>query len=149
MTQLLKKERKLYSDVYLEADINGDGYLNMDELCVLCKTLGFTMTKDRVYGLFKALDTDRNQRVTLDEFLAVMPAIEPRERLCARMRRLFRSLDKNNDCVISEEELTGVLHSDGVPLTTSEIKDVISMVDRNSDGKLNYEEFLRLMRQTK
>ncbi|XP_048243925.1 16 kDa calcium-binding protein-like [Haliotis rufescens] len=145
MTQLLQKERKLYSEIFLDSDKNGDGYLNMEELRALCKTLGFNLDKDRIYRLFNDLDKDANKRVTLDEFLAAMPAIEPRKRLSARMRRLFQSLDKNEDKKISPEELSGVLQSDGVPLSTTEINDLISEVDRNGDGKLDYEEFLELL----
>ncbi|XP_046576790.1 calmodulin-like [Haliotis rubra] len=103
------------------------------------------MSPARVAALFTSLDTDKNSRVTLDEFLVAMPTIPPKERKCANLRRLFRSLDTNKDGVLSVDELSHVMASAEVPLSREETMQLIAQVDQDGDNQLNYEEFLELM----
>ncbi|XP_067661252.1 calmodulin-like protein 5 [Haliotis asinina] len=145
MAHLTKQERARYTKVFLEVDENGDGCLNVSELGALCSVLGYRMSPKRVANLFKSLDTDKNARVTLDEFLVAMPTVPPKERKCANLRRLFRSLDKNKDGVLSVDELSHVMESAEVPLSREETMQLIAQVDRDGDNQLNYEEFLELV----
>ncbi|XP_071088233.1 calmodulin-like protein 5 [Haliotis cracherodii] len=145
MSHLTKQEREKYIKMFLGVDSNGDGCLNMPEVGALCSALGYRMSRSRIVALFNSLDTDKNSKVTLDEFLAAMPSIAPTERKCANIRRLFRSLDTNKDGVLSVDELSRVMATADTPLSREETMQLIAQVDRNGDNKLDYEEFVELM----
>lgn len=63
---------------------------------------------------------------------------------------MFRKADVNKDGVLTADELHLALSSaaeEGVePLPMSEVERLISAIDVNGDGKLDYEEFLLLIK---
>ena len=67
-----------------------------------------------------------------------------------QIRQLFRAADKNKDGVLSPEELKKLWNlapSDETTnqLTENEMDDMISSIDTNEDGRIDYEEFLRML----
>ncbi|XP_067661251.1 uncharacterized protein [Haliotis asinina] len=145
MAHLTLSERELYTKVFLKFDTNGDGWLNMGEFSDLCKTLGHKITQSQIQSLFNSLDTDKNSKVTLDEFLAVMPQLSPTERKCANLRRLFEKADRDKDGLLSADELSRIVSSGDSPLSEDEAMRLIAKVDKNGDNKLDYKEFLQLV----
>ncbi|XP_071087909.1 calmodulin-4-like [Haliotis cracherodii] len=146
MSHLSAKDRDIYIKVFLAADVNKDGYLNMEEVNGLFKELGYKLEREQVYALFAKLDTDQNYKITLDEFLAAMEPIERKEREGAHLRRLFHALDANKDGLLSPDELHVLLQSAasecGVEVPKSTAEQIVKELDVSGDGKLNFEEFL-------
>ena len=60
------------------------------------------------------------------------------------MRRTFQNMDKDNDGILSEKELLDGLRHAGYDITKGQVKKVIADIDRNSDGLVQFEEFLQL-----
>ncbi|XP_048244240.1 calmodulin-4-like [Haliotis rufescens] len=145
MAHLTQSERERYTKLFLRVDTNGDGWLNLTELSVLCEVLGYKLDQSKIQSLFTSLDTDKNLKVTLDEFLAAMPKIEPKERKCANLRRLFTLADTNKDGLLSADELSRILTTGDTPLAEDKAKRLIARVDKDGDHQLDYEEFLKLI----
>ena len=57
--------------------------------------------------------------------------------------------DVNGDGWISRDELRTVMHNLGERLSEQELDDMIREADLNGDGKVNYEEFVRMWMQQK
>lgn len=55
------------------------------------------------------------------------------------MQYIFRVFDKNNDGLISSNELRHVMTSLGERLTEEEVDDMIKEADLDGDGQVNYE----------
>ena len=53
--------------------------------------------------------------------------------------------DRDGDGLISEEELRLTMNNLGEPLTEDEVKSMIAEADLDGDGKINFQEFSRLM----
>ncbi|XP_071088358.1 uncharacterized protein [Haliotis cracherodii] len=145
MAHLTQSEREQYTKLFLRVDTNGDGWMNLAELSVLCEVLGYKLDQSKIQSLFNSLDTDKNLKVTLDEFLAAMPQIEPKERKCANLRRLFTMADTNKDGLLSADELSRILTTGDTPIAEDKAKRLIARVDKDGDQKLDYEEFLKLI----
>ncbi|XP_067660381.1 calmodulin-4-like [Haliotis asinina] len=150
MNQLTLKQLQMYTKMFKEVDLNHDGRLNRSEVKGLCVELGFDYDDSQVKQLFSELDKDKSGDVTLDEFLSAMQPITKEEKRCATFRRMFRRMDLNKDGFLSVSELHGALSSvvgEGEePLSAQEVKDMIAQVDINGDDRLDYEEFLLLMK---
>lgn len=58
----------------------------------------------------------------------------------------FRQFDKNGDGVLSAQELKTVMASLGSPLTDTDIEAMIRLADANGDGRVDYEEFVRMVK---
>ena len=63
----------------------------------------------------------------------------------ADYRDAFSLFDKDGDGTITAAELTKVMESLGKDATPMEIQDMIDNADVNCDGKIEFEEFVRMM----
>ena len=63
------------------------------------------------------------------------------------LRQAFRIFDKNRDGFIEAKELRWVTTTLGQRLTNEEIDAFMTEADLDGDGKLNYDEFVRMMTQ--
>ena len=61
-------------------------------------------------------------------------------------KEAFSVFDKDGDGTIAFEELGTVMRSLGKPQTERNLKEIFKNVDVNNDGKINFEEFLAMVR---
>ena len=61
------------------------------------------------------------------------------------LNKAFKIFDKENTGYISAAELRGVMTTLGEKLTDEEIEDLIKEADIDSDGMINYHEFVKMM----
>jgi calcium-binding protein CML len=59
-------------NVFLEADIDGSGFLSVDELYVAVRKVGAEVELNDIIDLMSELDVDRNGQLDIDEFIALM-----------------------------------------------------------------------------
>ena len=57
----------------------------------------------------------------------------------------FKVFDKNNDGFIAMEEMKQVMDNLGQHLTDQELEETIRECDMNGDGKVDYNEFVKMM----
>ncbi|KAF5401359.1 hypothetical protein PHET_05066 [Paragonimus heterotremus] len=138
----LEKLRRAFS-VY---DKNGDGEIDTFELTSVLRMLGKNPSPAEVAEIMKRVDKDRSGTINFPEFLAMMLQKKKYCQLDADLRTSFQYYDKNKDGYICIEELRSVLGKHPGPLSQVDINMLIQEVDRDGDGRLNYEEFLTLMR---
>ena len=60
----------------------------------------------------------------------------------------FRMFDKNRDGYVDAKELKNVTATLGEALSQAEIDDFMREADVDGDGRLNYDEFVKMMLQT-
>ena len=60
----------------------------------------------------------------------------------------FRQFDKNGDGYISKEEFNSVMKNtkSGLKLSDSDIQEMVQEADTDQDGKINYQEFVELLK---
>ena len=63
------------------------------------------------------------------------------------LKEAFKIFDKNRNGYIEAKELKQVTTTLGSQLTDEEFEDFWREADINNDGKLDYEEFIKMMRQ--
>lgn len=63
------------------------------------------------------------------------------------LQKAFREFDKDGNGYISRDELIQVMHSQGDELTDEEIDGMIKTADQDKDGRVDYREFVAMMKQ--
>lgn len=61
------------------------------------------------------------------------------------LRDAFNAFDKNQDGVISAEELCNMMKQLGEKITLQEAQNMIAEADNDNDGVVNFDEFLYMM----
>ena len=88
-------------------------------------------------------DTDQNGTIDFDEFLVMMArCMDSDSDIIKEARNVF---DRDGNGFISSAELRHVVTSLGEKLTDEEVDELITEVDVDGDGQINYAEFVRMM----
>ena len=64
-------------------------------------------------------------------------------KLLNELNRLYNKLDKNTDYRITKTELYNAYKEANIPISKNEIDEIIKSIDYNSNGDIDYEEFIR------
>ena len=62
-----------------------------------------------------------------------------------QLKAAFRFLDKDGNGTVEPEEIGEVLKTLGIEITDEEIKDIMSNLDENGDGVMDFNEFVGMM----
>ncbi|XP_074589565.1 calmodulin-like protein 3 [Curcuma longa] len=138
--------------VFQMFDRDGDGSITKEELQESLKKLGIQTTDEELAAMIEKIDVNGDGRVDVEEFGALCRSVmmdergdeDPEEGI----REAFAVFDQNGDGFITAEELRSVLSSLGLRrgITLEDCKKMISQVDVDGDGKVNFKEFKQMMK---
>ncbi|KAL3505434.1 hypothetical protein ACH5RR_035275 [Cinchona calisaya] len=126
-------------------DTDGSGTITFEELKAGLSSLGSKLSEEEIQQLLEAADVDKNGTIDYIEFIA---ATMNRHRLETEdhLYKAFQFFDKDGSGFITRDELRQAMtkYRMGDEAT---IDEVINDVDTDKDGRINYEEFVTMMRK--
>eukprot|EP00898_Chlorokybus_atmophyticus_P002494 jgi/Chlat1/3245/Chrsp22S03512 len=125
-------------------DADNNGTITFEELKAGLAKLGAQLAESEVRALMNAADVDGNGTIDYEEFIAAtmqMNKLEKEENMWAA----FGHFDTDHSGFITADELRAVLVQNNVGDLDS-ITEIIDEIDQDKDGKINYEEFVGMMR---
>lgn len=131
-------------------DTNNDRSISTQELGKAMRFLGMSPTQQEVADAMKALDINGNGRIEFQEFFSFMQAemakVDDAEFTHKEevIRSAFRTFDKDGNGFIDEKELRVAMKKLGECLSDKELEDMMRQADVDGDGKINYEEFVKI-----
>lgn len=93
------------------------------------------------------IDPDGLGKLSYEEFLNIMTVKMSEKDSKEEVLRAFRLFDDDDTGKISFKNLKRVAHELGENLTDEEIQEMIDEADKDGDGEISQEEFLRIMRK--
>ncbi|KAL8585013.1 hypothetical protein ACOMHN_043649 [Nucella lapillus] len=134
-------------------DKDGSGKLSRGELEEALKAVGtispgcrkegqVAISRDKLEQLIAQLDSDpKDNLVDYEEFLLALGM----EESGTVMQYLFNKLDANNSGFLTKDEIIQALNSESElkMMRAAKISDLLVAVNKDSDGKLDYNEFVR------
>merc|ERR1711935_261928 len=106
--------------------------------------LGQNPSEAELNAIVKGVDVDGNGTIEFNEFLSLMDRKMNPSSSEIELRESFKVFDKDGNGYISKSELKTVMTNLGQTLTDDEIEDMIKEADLDGDGRVNYEEFVRM-----
>jgi len=132
-------------DAFNMYDREKKGEIPTSILGTVMKNLGHNLKPDQLAECIDAVDGDGSGTVDFDEFLALM-AKKTREAEDEReLREVFRVFDKNSRGVIEAADLKLIFKALDPDMADEEIDQIISEVDEDGSGTVDFEEFYKLM----
>jgi len=126
-------------------DNDGDGTINSKELGVVMRSMGQNPTESELLEMINEVDVDGNGIIDFPEFLAMMAKKLRGMDTEGELRASFRVFDRDGNGSISAAELRHVVTNLGEKLTDEECDEMICDADKDGDGSIDYEEFVKMM----
>uniref|UniRef100_A0ACD5U3C6 Uncharacterized protein n=1 Tax=Avena sativa TaxID=4498 RepID=A0ACD5U3C6_AVESA len=142
---LSEEEIRGLKEMFKGMDSDNSGTITVDELRKGLAKKGTKLTETEVQQLMEAADADGNGTIDYDEFITATMHMNRMDRE-EHLYTAFQYFDKDNSGYITTEELEQALREKGL-LDGREMKDIISEVDADNDGRINYTEFVAMMRK--
>ncbi|KAL8119575.1 calcium-dependent protein kinase-like [Apium graveolens] len=156
MNKLKKLALKVIAESLSEEDIKGlnvmftnmdtdkSGTITYEELKSGLARLGSKLSEIEVKQLMEAADVDGNGTIDYIEFITATMHRHKLEK-DEHLYKAFQYFDKDNSGFITRDELESAMKEYGMG-DEATIKEIISEVDTDNDGRINYEEFCAMMK---
>ncbi|GLT41786.1 hypothetical protein SLA2020_158290 [Shorea laevis] len=132
-------------EMFKGMDIDNSGTITLEELKQGLAKQGTKLTEYEVKQLMEAADADGNGTIDYDEFITATMHLNRMDKE-DHLYTAFQHFDKDNSGYITNEELEQALREYGL-LDGKELKEILSEVDSDNDGRINYDEFVAMMRK--
>ncbi len=146
--ELTEEQRQEIKEAFDLFDTDGSGSIDSKELKVAMRALGFEPRKEEVKRMISEMDKDGSGTIEYPEFEDMMASKmaerDPREEIL----KAFKLFDDDNTGKISFKNLKRVARELGENMTDEELMEMIEEADRDGDGEISQEEFLRIMKKT-
>jgi len=150
-TQLTDDAIKDLKELFMAMDDNNDGTLSVGELREGLEKAGVAVPAD-LAAMMERIDTDGSGVIDYSEFMAA--TLDKREWVAEdACWRAFKTFDQDGSGSIDKEELmkllggSTVVNDMQIKYTAKEVDAIMKEVDLNGDGKIDFEEFMAMMRK--
>lgn len=143
-----QKLRNQVVQMFNKFDTNGDGKISISDLGSILNMLGSKTSPEEVKKIMTEIDSDGDGFIDLKEFEAFYLAGAGKDTNDQELRDAFALYDKDKNGKISANELHSVLKSLGEKCSVKDCRKMISSVDVDGDGCVNFEEFKKMMAGT-
>ena len=152
--QLTKAQIDKVKTEFLRLDVDGDGTITVDELANVLRGLRphLNATEDDIKRTLKDIDRDGDGTVDVEEYIKSrkyktnMDLLHRALVLRSSIRKEFEEFDIDQSGYVTKDELVEVIQTRvGITFTKEQTQKIVDDTDCDSDGKINYEEFVFLM----
>lgn len=140
-----KQEIKEAFDLF---DTDGTGTIDVKELKVAMRALGFEPKKEEIKNMIADIDKEGSGTIDLNDFLTMMTVKMNEKDSKEEILKAFRLFDDDGTGKISFKNLKRVAKELGENLTDEELQEMIDEADQDGDGEINEMDFMKIMKKT-
>jgi len=147
--QLTEEQITEFKEAFALFDGDNDGSITSRELCTVMRSLGENPTALEVDAMIKQVDgtfdADGKGHVDFAEFMSLMSHKMKNTDTDEELIEAFKVFDRDSSGFISASNLRQVMANLGEKLTDEEVDEMVVGADLDGDGRINYEEFVKMM----
>ena len=133
-----------YKETFTLFDKAGKGNISIIELGNIMNSLGLGISTSELKEILKELNVSGKDTIDFEDFLSLMVNMAPSTDNI--FEDAFKLFDKNGNGTITARELKEVMNSFGENLSDHEVDEIFYELDLDRDGKINYADFMRMMK---
>ncbi|XP_070273301.1 centrin-4 [Myotis yumanensis] len=145
LNETQKQEIKEAFDLF---DIDGSGTIDVKELKIAMRALGFEPNKEEVKKLIAEIDKEGTGTISFEDFFAIMSLKMSEKDEKEELLKAFKLFDDDATGSITLNNIKRVAKELGETLTDDELQEMLDEADHDGDGEINEDEFLRMMQKT-
>ncbi|XP_034483867.1 calcium-binding protein E63-1 isoform X1 [Drosophila innubila] len=147
-------------------DRNRDGRVTANELQFMLKNLGINVRDEIIHDLIREASHSGNGLINEAEFLqwvgriqalrddqqqhddsasTASKPVDEADDVTEDLIAAFRVFDRDGNGFITRDELQTAMEMIGEPLNEQQLEQLLTIADLDQDGRINYEEFTRLL----
>ncbi|RXM31145.1 Centrin-1 [Acipenser ruthenus] len=146
--ELAEEQKQEIREAFDLFDTDGSGTIDVKELKVAMRALGFEPKKEEIKKMIADVDKEGSGTIDFNDFLSMMTQKMSEKDTKEEILKAFRLFDDDGTGKISFKNLKRVAKELGENLTDEELQEMIDEADRDGDGEINEQEFLRIMKKT-
>ncbi|XP_055687060.1 calcium-binding protein E63-1 isoform X2 [Lutzomyia longipalpis] len=163
--QFSEEELKDLRTAFDLLDRNQDGHVTPSELQFMLRNLGIHVRDELIDDLLKEASNTGNGLIDEAEFLQWIARIQAikdesassssstgstqqlseEDDITQDLIAAFRVFDRDGNGYITRDELQTAMDMIGENVTESQLTEMLALADLDKDGRINYEEFIRLL----
>ncbi|KAL4238029.1 hypothetical protein ACF0H5_002740 [Mactra antiquata] len=145
---LSAEQIKEFRQAFKLFDKDGSGTISTKELGIVMKSLGEAKSDAELAQLIAEVDVDGNGEIDFQEYLQMMASRMSFNGSAVQIREAFKVFDKDNKGFLTVDELRHIMTNLGEKLTDEEVDEMLSIVDADGNGEIDYEEFTQMLADT-
>ncbi|CAL8088737.1 unnamed protein product [Calicophoron daubneyi] len=147
-SELSEEQKQEVREAFNLFDEDKTGSIDIKDLKVAMRALGFEPKREDVRKLISEFDCESKETIEFNEFLKMMTVKMLEKDAKEEMLKAFKLFDDDETGRISFKNLKRVAKELGENVTDEELQEMIDEADRDGDGEVNEQEFLRIMKKT-
>uniref|UniRef100_A0A8C4MQQ5 EF-hand domain-containing protein n=1 Tax=Equus asinus TaxID=9793 RepID=A0A8C4MQQ5_EQUAS len=145
LNETQKQEIKEAFDLF---DVDGSATIDVKELKIAMRALGFEPKKEEIKKMIAEIDTEGTGTINFEDFFAIMSVKMSEKDEKEEILKAFKLFDDDGTGSITLTNIKRVAKELGENLTDDELQEMLDEADRDGDGGINEEEFLKIMKKT-
>lgn len=146
--QLTEAQKQEIRDAFDLFDADGSGAIDVKELKVAMRALGFEPKRDELKKLIAEYDRGAKGVIDFGDFLAMVTQKMAEKDAKEEILKAFQLFDDDSTGMISFKNLKRMAKELGEDLTDEELQEMIDEADRDGDGEINEVDFLRVLKKS-
>ncbi|CAH1118911.1 unnamed protein product [Phaedon cochleariae] len=149
--EFTEKELEELKTAFDLLDRNQDGKVNPGELKIMLNNLGIEIKYEKAEEIIRGASHSGGDIIDQNDFLTFIKQIQQPshgdvdEDLTGDLTAAFQVFDLDGDGFISREELKIAMDMIGEEITEDQLDHAIEVADTDKDGRINYEEFVKVL----
>ena len=129
-------------------DVESDGSIDSKQLIILMNSLKQYPNQKELEKILNEFNIDKNGQIYFNQFLKIMAKRlkNVKKDEDTYLKNLFRSLDRNNNGLISINEIRYIVTHSNENISEKDIEIIMKEADTDGDGLISFEEFMTIMK---
>uniref|UniRef100_A0A183AJQ1 Calmodulin n=1 Tax=Echinostoma caproni TaxID=27848 RepID=A0A183AJQ1_9TREM len=138
---LTARELQEFEVAFNMLDKNKSGQIEKKELAKALDDIGEHSSSKELNDMFQILENlGKSKKIGFEEFCQFMKQYGRRAPMKkSKLREAFQKMDHDGNGKLERREIRDVLEANGYPVNSEEIERIMSSVDKNGDGYIDYD----------
>ena len=147
-TEITEEQKQEIREAFDLFDSESSGAIDAKELKVAMRALGFEPKKEEIRKILAEVDKSGEGIIRYDDFLDIMTQKMLERDPVEEMKKAFVLICEEGHDKITLKSLQKVAKELGENMSIEELQEMIEEADRDGDGEIGEEDFLKIMKKT-